>query len=345
MSAKFRSWAARFPLTRPIARRRAKAMFDINAGFIYSQIALALVETGLIAKLAEGPLSIVDAARHASFEPEAADRLLKSGASIELTQSLRDGRYMLGALGAALHGNRGIAEMIDHHRHLYADLADPVGLLRRGGGGGALSRYWAYAEAEDPTTSSTGAVAAYSELMAASLAMVAEQVIASYDFSRHRRMLDVGGGQGAFVRAVQAAHSAIDVAVFDLPAVAERAGALSTFGGNFFEDPLPAGFDLISLVRILHDHDDEPAMKLLRNIAESSPSGTTLLIAEPMATTPGAESMGDGYFGFYLWAMGSGRPRTKHEIGAMLRNAGFVRVRTIAVHLPLITSLIVAVRK
>ena len=325
-SSRFRSWAAAFPLTRPVAKRRAKAMFDINAGFIYSQIALAMVETGLIIRLVEGAISVADAA------------------SLELAERLHDGRYMLGALGAALHGNRGLAEMIDHHRHLYADLADPVGLLRRGGGGGALAKYWAYARADDPTESADVSVAAYSELMAASQAMVAEQVVGAYNFAKHRRLLDVGGGQGVFVRAVKAATPDIEVALFDLPAVAARAGGIATHGGNFFEDDLPGGFDLISLVRILHDHDDAPAMKLLRNIARSMPMGGRLMIAEPMAATAGAESMGDGYFGFYLWAMGSGRPRSAFEISQMLHDAGFVHPREIRTTLPLIARVMIAER-
>ncbi len=319
-------------------------MFDINAGFIYSQIALAMVETGLIARLAKAPLSVDDAAESAGLSTDAADRLLKAAASLELSERLRDGRYMLGALGAALHGNRGVAEMIDHHRHLYADLVDPVALLRRGGGGGALARYWAYSRSDDPAASADGSVAAYSELMAASQSMVAEQVTAAYSFSKHRRLLDVGGGQGVFVRAVRAAAPGIDVALFDLPAVAARAGDIATHGGNFFEDDLPTGFDLVSLVRILHDHDDAPAMKLLRNIARSLQPGATLMIAEPMAETGGAESMGDGYFGFYLWAMGSGRPRTFPEISGMLRDAGFGKIHEIPTNLPLIARVITAVR-
>ncbi len=47
-----------------------------------------------------------------------------------------------------------------------------------------------------------------------------------------------------------------------------------------------------------------------RRAHDALPPGGTLLIAEPMAGTPGAEAMGDAYFGLYLWAMGSGRPRS-----------------------------------
>jgi demethylspheroidene O-methyltransferase len=341
-SDRFRSWAARFPLTRPVTRRRAAAMFNINAGFIYSQIALAMVETGLVGRLAEGPVTASDAAAHADLPEEGAARLLKAAAALDIAEATPNGGFVLGQLGAALHGDPGIGAMIDHHRHLYADLADPVALLRRGGGGGALARYWAYADSDNPAASSGDAVAPYSKLMAESQRMIAEQVTAAYDFSRHRKLLDVGGGEGVFVRAARAAEPLLDVALFDLPAVAARAGDIPTYGGNFFTDRLPEGYDLISLVRILHDHDDEPAMTLLRNIRRSMMSGGRLMIAEPMAGTRGAEAMGDAYFGIYLWAMGSGRPRTADEIKAMLIAAGFASPREIRTPLPLIARVIIA---
>jgi demethylspheroidene O-methyltransferase len=69
-------------------------------------------------------------------------------------------------------------------------------------------------------------------------------------------------------------------------------------------------------VRVVHDHDDERVLALLRAVRAALPPGGTLLLAEPMAGTPGAQAMGDAYFGFYLLAMGSGRPRTPQRLGA-----------------------------
>ena len=54
-----------------------------------------------------------------------------------------------------------------------------------------------------------------------------------------------------------------------------------------------------------------------------------------MAGIRGAEPMGDAYFGFYLLAMGRGRPRTPDEIGALLREAGFARPLTLRTAEPL----------
>ena len=74
------------------------------------------------------------------------------------------------------------------------------------------------------------------------------------------------------------------------------------------------------------------------------PPGGRLFIAEPMAQTRGAEPAGDAYFGFYLLAMGSGRPRSAAEITAMLKQAGFTRSRLLSTAMPLTVRAIVATR-
>jgi demethylspheroidene O-methyltransferase len=54
--------------------------------------------------------------------------------------------------------------------------------------------------------------------------------------------------------------------------------------------------------------------------------------------------MGDAYFGLYLWAMGSGRPRTAQAYIAMLAEAGFGSAREVPTALPMVTRLVVAER-
>jgi demethylspheroidene O-methyltransferase len=72
------------------------------------------------------------------------------------------------------------------------------------------------------------------------------------------------------------------------------------------------------------------------------PVGGTLLVAEPMAQAEGARAMGDAYFGFYLLAMGRGRLRTAAQLSALISQAGFASVRTIANPVPLHGSLLLA---
>jgi demethylspheroidene O-methyltransferase len=113
-------------------------------------------------------------------------------------------------------------------------------------------------------------------------------------------------------------------------------------GGDFHVDPLPTGADVISLVRVIHDHEDAAALAILRAVRRALPPDGTLLLAEPMSGTAGAEPVGDAYFGFYLLAMGQGRPRTPAALGALVRSAGFQPPRLVPTHMPLQVRLLVA---
>jgi len=356
-SPAFRAWAARFPLTRPIARRRARELFDLNAGFVYSQVLAACVRLDLFEALRAGPRTAAQLAPRLGLPPEAALRLLEAAAALRLAAKRAptggEARFGLGELGAALLDNPGVTEMVRHHALLYADLADPVALLRRRGGGG-LAAYWAYAGNAGAGGLEAERVAEYSALMAASQPMIAEEVLGAVDVRRHRVILDVGGGEGAFLSAVAQRAPDLRLMLFDLPAVAERARArfareglasrAEAFGGSFHEGELPRGADLLSLVRVLHDHDDDAVLALLRRAHAALPPDGTLLVAEPMSGTPGAEPVGEAYFGFYLLAMGRGRPRTAEENGALIAQAGFRAWRRRPTRTPLLASVILATK-
>jgi len=352
-SRAFQRWAARFFLTRPIARARARALFDLVAGFVYSQVLLAGVRLGLFELLARQPLTLAELAARLQLDSDAAQRLLDAAVALQLLERRSAQRYGLGPLGAPLVGNAGLTAMIEHHASLYDDLRDPVVLLRGGHAGGAdLARYWPYAGEAAPDRLDAASVARYSALMSASQPLVAEQILDAYSVASHRCLMDVGGGEGGFLASAAQRAPALQLMLFDLPVVADRARArlaalglaqrASAIGGDFLAQPLPLGADLITLVRVVHDHDDDGAMALLRAACAALPAGGTLLLAEPMARTAGAETMGDAYFGFYLLAMGRGRPRSADELASMLRQAGFAQVRALRTRLPLQTGLLMA---
>ncbi len=342
----FRRWAAKFPLTRFVARRRTSELFDLCAGFVYSQILSAALDLKLFDVLAEGPLNVADAARRLGLPEEGAQRLLDASVALRLVSRRGGERYGLGALGAALVNNPGLAAMIAHHRLLYADLAEPVAVLR-GAGATRLSDYWAYRQ-----DASASDVSGYSALMAATQPMVADEILDAYPVGRHRCLMDVGGGDGAFLAAAAGRAPGLRLMLFDLPAVAAR-GALrfeslglaaraQVAAGSFLTDALPHGADVISLVRVIHDHDDSEVRVLLRAVRAALPDDGVLLLGEPMAETQGAARMGDAYFGFYLLAMGSGRPRSAASLTALLQACGFGRVRRLATSTPLLVSVLVA---
>ena len=348
----FQRWASGFPLTRPMARRRTRALFDLCAGFVYSQVLFACVRLGVFPILADGPLGIEDLARRIDLTAEATHRLVDAAVSLRLLTRRNGKRVALGALGAALAGNPGVAAMIEHHAILYADLKDPVQLLKGDHHGTGLAGYWPYAQEGAPAALPPDKVAEYSTLMTLSQPFIAEEVLSAYPIAKHRCLLDVGGGEGAFLMAAADSNPNLSLMLFDLPAVAERARArlaaagledrARTVGGSFLSDPLPAGADIVSLVRVVHDHNDAEVLTLLRKVKEILPARGTLLIAEPMSDTPGAEPAGDAYFGFYLLAMGRGRPRSPGRLSELLEQAGFSRSRLLKTSRPLLTRVMIA---
>jgi demethylspheroidene O-methyltransferase len=348
-SATFQRWAARLPLAQIIARRRAAAQFDLLAGFVYSQILAAMVTSGALEALAKTPQSLAGLGAATGLSETALCRLLAAAAALDLTEEPQPGLWTLGEAGAALARNAGVLAMVRHHHLLYADLADPLALLAKDRREETqLSAFWTYA-ARSPDAA--GSVQDYSALMAATQPMVADQILAAYDFGQHQRLLDIGGGTAAFARAVAATAPALSIGVFDLPDVvaaaqqaAPGAADINWHSGNFTRDALPGGHDLITLVRIAHDHDDSAVADLFARIHAALPTGGRLLIVEPMAG-PGIEGrVGAAYFGLYLWAMGSGRARTGDEYCAMLKVAGFARVRRVPTALPMVASALVAIK-
>lgn len=355
MDPRFQRAAAAFLPTRYLARREARELFDIVAGFVWSQVLLACVRLGVFERLRAGPLSAAELLPPGTLAPEPAATLLRAAAALGLVEARGAGRWALGRRGAALLGNPGVLAMIEHHAVLYADLVDPVAMLQAPRGSTALARYWPYAAAAEPGGVEAASTAAYTRLMSASQGLVAEEILDAWDFARHGRVLDVGGGDGTFLRAVARRVPGIALALFDLPGVAAQAavrfteaglaGRVTVTPGDFSRDPLPAGADLITFVRVLHDHDDPRVERLLAAAHDALAPGGTLLIAEPLAGTPGAERMGDAYFGLYLWAMGSGRPRTVEDLGQMLQRAGFEPPVERPTRVPLQTRVLVTRRR
>jgi len=348
----FQRFAARFPLTRPIARRKAKTLFDLCTGFVHSQVLLACVQLKLFEHLQDAPATIDDLTERLDLPRASTERLLHAACSLGLLSRRGGGRFGLGELGAAFLGNPGLDAMVKHHAHFYKDLQDPVALLRGEQSETALSRYWPYSGTDNKADFNDEAVADYSHLMAATQPMIASHILDAYPVRNHSCLMDIGGGEGAFLEAVAARAPDLNLRLFDLPIVVERAKRrfdmnglahrLVVDGGDFYKDPIPTGADLISLVRIVHDHDDDEALHLLKAVRAALPPGGVLLLAEPMAETPGAEAMGAAYFGFYFLAMGRGRARRVDELLAMLRSVGFASAEPLPTQIPLLVSVIKA---
>lgn len=345
----FQSWAARFPLTRPVARHRSRALFDVMAGFVYSQVLRACVELDVFALVAIAPLTVAELAQRTGVPADALDRLIRAAIALRLLETRSRGRIGLGALGAPLANNEGLRALVDHHALLYDDLRHPVGLLRAHAAADTeLGRYYPYAA--DGSSPVPREVASYSALMSATAAPIIAEVLDAVPFSSCGRVLDVGGGEGRFARALAERWPHLEVGLFDLPSVAARAVEISgrtgpkilVEGGDFRADEIPGKWDVITLLRILLDHGDATVLQLLKRAHQALSPGGRVLIAEPMAGVRGAEKVGDAYFGFYLFAMGNGRARRQSELTEMCLSAGFRKCRAIPTRYPVSTGILIA---
>lgn len=366
-SARAYRWTASNPLTRWITRRRARQVFDLMAGFVYSQVLLACVRLHILELVREAPRTLEELAQKCQVPESALQRLLNSALALRLLESRGRGRYGLGPLGAPVAGHAGIRAMIEHHAVLYHDMQDPVALLRDQLDDAQMAAYWPYASDERhikpgeaiepaaPIAWQSENVSRYSQLMSASQPFVVDEVLATYCFDRHRSVLDVGGGQGTFAGRLAQHAPHLQLQLFDLPQVASLAQEnfrksgldqrATAIGGDFLREALPQGADLVTLIRVAHDHPDDHVKTILGAIFRALPDGGTLLLAEPMAQPAGQPPLGDAYFHFYLLAMGAGRLRTADELSQMLIDAGFADVDLLRNPIPLQTRILVARKK
>ncbi len=334
--------------TRWFALRRTQQVFDLMAGFVNFQVLLICVRCGLLERVYSSPCEYDDLFKYIKLPKENLDLLIKSAISLGLLERRGKHRFGIGKLGLPVVCHPGICSMVEHNAVLYNDMQDTWKLLASTEKS-RMNEFWPYAKpveqggAKSQAESTLGEertkqFAKYSELMSASQNFVIDEILGAYDFSGHSKMLDIGCGKGRFVSAVAEHYPELEFALMDLPEVIHLTKQnlieksfykrIQLFPGSFKLDPLPQGVDLITLVRVAHDHSDLVVKTLLKKIYQSLPSKGTLLLAEPMANPEGARH--DAYFHFYLLAMGEGRLRTPDQLTDMILEAGFSGVEVLS---------------
>jgi len=355
-SPRLYSFSLTNPFTRWVTRRRTQKLFDLMAGFVHTQVMLGCIRLDLFKMLHQAPADLQQIAARVNMPAPVLQRLLLSAVSLGLLECRSQSRFGLGPLGVPLATHDGIAAMIEHNHLLYADMQDPVGFLNNAWQGD-MAAYWPYAhDAQAATRAAQDKFSRYSDLMAASQGFVVEEILSSYFFDEHQCVLDVGAGKGRFACDMAAHAPHLKVKLFDLPPVLELAKnnvqqrgmseRMSFYPGSFLHDELPQGADLVTLVRVAHDHPDDVVKQLLQKIHAALPLGGVLLLAEPMAHTLSASQSGsaqaDAYFHFYLLAMGAGRLRTPEELMRLMAEAGFGQIEHLPNAMPIHAQLIVA---
>jgi 2-polyprenyl-3-methyl-5-hydroxy-6-metoxy-1,4-benzoquinol methylase len=119
----------------------------------------------------------------------------------------------------------------------------------------------------------------------------ARELAKAVDFRRFQRLLDVGGGSGAFDIELCRRYRGLRATVYELPHVAEIAerrvaeaglkGRIATAPGDFFADAAyPTGHDVILLSLILHDWSEADDREILRKCFAALPRGGAVVISE-----------------------------------------------------------------
>ena len=165
-------------------------------------------------------------------------------------------------------------------------LADPPGFLARA----RLLRLFSYQRGIEATPENVAATQRWMRITTALTKYEAAACIAHYDFSRHRKQLDVGGNSGEFVLRVCRQHAQLRATVYDLPVVCgigEKHVAREPEGERiaFAHAPaagveLPGGHDLVSFKSMLHDWPDAQMHAFLAAAYAALPEGGRLLIFE-----------------------------------------------------------------
>jgi acetylserotonin N-methyltransferase len=161
--------------------------------------------------------------------------------------------------------------------------------------------------------------------------LTSPQIVAAFDLSRYRRLVDLGGATGHLALAALERYQGMTAILFDLPGVIEfareRVGdRVELVAGDFFTDELPAA-DLYAVGRILHDWSEDKIQRLLARIYAALPPEGGLLIGERLLQEDRSGPLATQMQSLNMLVCTEGRERTLSEYTALLQAAGFREVR------------------
>ena len=165
-----------------------------------------------------------------------------------------------------------------------------------------------------------------------------ELVAGQFDFSQCEHIIDVGGGHGLLLSRLLELVPEAKGTLFDTPqTIGQAEGGLlehvkarcERTAGDFFQS-VPAGGDLYLLKHVLHDWDDDKALRIVGNVAAAMPHGAQLLVIEQGIAPPGIPNAGKVLDVIMLALLDGGRERTVDEHASLMERAGLMFEREIA---------------
>ncbi len=323
------------------------ALLQLVTGYWVSQAIYVAAKLGIADLLKDGPKNDGELAKATGTHGRSLYRLLRALASVGVFAEAEDGRFGLTPLGECLQtGIPGSvrAITINHGERLYRPWGELLHSVRTGE---PAVKHVFECLAQNPESA-----AIFTEAMAEFTTQVSTAVVAAYDFSRCSKIVDVGGGNGTLLLSILQANPQMSGVLFDLPYVVEDArkhiaatdltGRCEVVAGDFFAS-VPGGGDAYILKSIIHDWDDERALKILQNCHRAMAENGKLLLVEGVIP-PGNEPFFGKLVDLNMLVMAGGGEHTEAEYRALFAAAGFTLTNVVPLQSPFSFSVIEGVR-
>jgi hypothetical protein len=192
----------------------------------------------------------------------------------------------------------------------------------------------------------------FDQAMSAGAALQTPGIVANYDFSAYRTIIDIGGGQGSFLCAILKASPHSTGILFDRPEAAEGAGRFLANSGvagrtRFIAGDLlravPEGSGLFTIKWVLHDFNDEQCLAILRNIRRAMNGRHARLLVIEGVTPDDLSPSITAYYDLQMMMLTGGRERSTREFGELFQCADFELTRVITAP-DLVTTALVEAR-
>ena len=311
------------------------ALQNVVYGFMPAQILHVGARLGVADELAAAPRTLTELAEATGTHAPSLRRLLRGLACLNVVAERADGRYELTEAGEPLRSDVPdsirAAVLFFCSESMWRAWSGLETGLRTGGipwervHGTGFFDYMAEHADESAT---------FNAAMADRTRAAVRQIVASYDFSRFTRLVDVGGGNGQLLATVLADTPGLRGVLFDQPTgVADALDTLSAAGvadrceieqGSFFAS-VPTGGDAYLLKSVIHNWDDEHAGAILRNCRNAmGDEGTLLLVERVMPARVDSPVTGRVVWSDVNMLVNTvGRERTEAEFRALFAAAGF----------------------
>jgi hypothetical protein len=321
-------------------------LFRMVTGYYVSRAIYVASKLSIADLIAEGPRSHGELAKATGAHADSLRRVLRLLASAGVFIEEDDGKFALTPIGACLRsdgpGSMRAAALLfgGITQQAWRDLLHSVET------GQPAFRHVFGKEPFDYMAEHPDEAANFDAAMAGFTKHIAIAVVAAYDFSPFRRIVDIGGGNGALLAGILRDNPTLTGVVFDLPDVAIRAreqirelglaGRCEIVSGDFFEE-VPGGGDAYLLKHVIHDWKDDRATEILRTCRRAMAAEARLLLVEgvyPPRIDQSDESRGAAANDVNMLVCTGGRQRSEAEFRALYDAAGFRLTRIVPTQTP-----------